>query len=132
MDIAIPKSLEALVRRKVEEGHYTTEAEVVADALRLMQVRDEVATGSSLHASMENTNLFAHMVNQMVAIGEESGSVDHMLGKVADFYEDEVDVAVAGLLTLMEPLMIAFLGGVVGGIVIAMYMPIFGLISKLT
>jgi type IV pilus assembly protein PilC len=68
----------------------------------------------------------------MISVGEATGALDTMLSKIADFYEEEVDVAVEGLLTLMEPLMIAFLGGAVGGIVIAMYMPIFDLISKLT
>ena len=72
------------------------------------------------------------MVVQMIGVGEATGALDTMLAKIADFYEEEVDVAVAGLLTLLEPIMIALLGGVVGGIVIAMYMPIFDLISKLT
>jgi type IV pilus assembly protein PilC len=72
------------------------------------------------------------MVTQMIAVGETTGALDTMLSKIADFYEDEVDTAVAGLLTLLEPIMIGFLGGVVGGIVIAMYLPIFDLISKLT
>jgi hypothetical protein len=72
------------------------------------------------------------MVVQMIGVGEATGALDTMLGKIADFYEEEVDTAVAGLLTLLEPIMIAFLGGVVGGIVIAMYLPIFDLISKLT
>ena len=76
--------------------------------------------------------MFPPMVVQMIGVGEATGALDTMLSKIADFYEEEVDVAVAGLLTLLEPIMIAFLGGVVGGIVIAMYMPIFGLISKLT
>ena len=95
----------------------------------IRQVRDEEATGSSLHVSMENTNLFAHMVNQMVAIGEESGAVDHMLGKVADFYEEEIDQAVNRLTSLMEPLIMSVLGVIVGGLVIAMYLPIFKLAS---
>ena len=68
---------------------------------------------------------------QMIAVGEATGALDTMLAKIADFYEEEVDAAVAGLLTLLEPLMMAVLGGIVGGIVIAMYMPIFALISKL-
>ena len=72
------------------------------------------------------------MVVQMIGVGEATGALDTMLSKIADFYEEEVDVAVAGLLTLLEPIMIALLGGIVGGIVIAMYMPIFALISKLT
>ena len=68
----------------------------------------------------------------MIGVGEATGALDTMLGKIADFYEEEVDVAVEGLLTLLEPALIAFLGGAVGGIVIAMYMPIFDLIGKLT
>jgi type IV pilus assembly protein PilC len=71
------------------------------------------------------------MVVQMINVGETTGALDTMLAKIADFYEEEVDAAVAGLLTLLEPLMMAVLGGIVGGIVIAMYMPIFALISKL-
>ncbi|MDD3650352.1 type II secretion system F family protein [Immundisolibacter sp.] len=95
----------------------------------IRRIRDDVATGSSLHVAMLNTNLFAHMVNQMVAIGEESGSVDHMLSKVADFYEDEVDQMVSRLTSLMEPLIMSVLGVIVGGLVIAMYLPIFKLAS---
>jgi type IV pilus assembly protein PilC len=72
------------------------------------------------------------MVVQMINVGETTGALDAMLAKIADFYEDEVDTAVAGLLTLMEPVMIAVLGVIVGGIVIAMYMPIFDMISKMT
>ena len=71
------------------------------------------------------------MVTQMISVGETTGALDTMLAKIADFYEEEVDVAVAGLLTLLEPVMIFFLGGIVGGIVIAMYLPIFDLISQL-
>lgn len=95
----------------------------------IRRIRDDVASGSSLHVAMLNTNLFAHMVNQMVAIGEESGSVDHMLSKVADFYEDEVDQMVSRLTSLMEPLIMSVLGVIVGGLVIAMYLPIFKLAS---
>ena len=76
--------------------------------------------------------VFPPMVTQMIGVGEATGALDTMLAKIADFYEEEVDTAVAGLLTLLEPIMIAFLGVVVGGIVIAMYLPIFDLISKLT
>ena len=72
------------------------------------------------------------MVTQMINVGETTGALDTMLGKIADFYEEEVDVAVAGMLTLMEPVMIAFLGVIVGGIVIAMYLPIFDLISRMS
>jgi type IV pilus assembly protein PilC len=74
---------------------------------------------------MRDTHLFPNMVVQMVAIGEESGSIDHMLGKVADFYEEEVDNAVDAMSSLMEPMIMAVLGVLIGGLVIAMYLPIF-------
>ena len=95
------------------------------DATR--KIQQEVSTGTSLTAAMGNANLFPTMVLQMCAIGEESGSVDHMLGKAADFYEAEVDEMVAGLSSLMEPIIIVFLGGLIGGIVVSMYLPIFKL-----
>jgi len=91
------------------------------------RIQQEVSTGSSLTAAMTNANVFPSMVLQMCAIGEESGAIDHMLGKAADFYEAEVDDMVAGLSSLMEPIIIVFLGTVVGGIVISMYLPIFKL-----
>ena len=91
----------------------------------IMKMRDEVATGTQLNVSMRNSGLFPNMVNQMVAIGEEAGSVDAMLGKVADFYEEEVDNAVDAMASLMEPLIMAVLGVLIGGLVIAMYLPIF-------
>ena len=90
-----------------------------------MVIKEEIATGTQLQASMSGTGLFPNMVIQMVAIGEESGEIDTMLGKVADWYEQEVDDAVAGLTSLLEPIIIAFLGVVIGGIVIGMYLPIF-------
>jgi type IV pilus assembly protein PilC len=89
------------------------------------QMRDEVATGTRLQRAMENTDLFPNMVNQMVAVGEESGSLDDMSAKVADFYEEEVDNAVDSMSSLLEPLIMAVLGVLVGGLVIAMYLPIF-------
>jgi type IV pilus assembly protein PilC len=92
-----------------------------------MRIQQEVSTGTSLTAAMTNTNVFPSMVLQMCAIGEESGSIDHMLGKAADFYEAEVDDMVAGLSSLMEPIIIVFLGSLIGGIVVAMYLPIFKL-----
>lgn len=92
-----------------------------------LKIQQEVSTGTSLTAAMSNANLFPTMVLQMCAIGEESGSVDHMLGKAADFYEAEVDEMVAGLSSLMEPIIIVFLGGLIGGIVVSMYLPIFKL-----
>lgn len=91
------------------------------------KIQSEVSTGTSLTAAMENSNVFPNMVTQMVSIGEESGSLDQMLGKVADFYEAEVDDAVASLSSLMEPLIMVILGVLIGGLVIAMYLPIFKL-----
>jgi len=91
----------------------------------ILRMRDEIATGSQLQSSMRDTNLFPNMVVQMVAIGEESGSIDHMLSKVADFYEEEVDNAVDAMSSLMEPMIMAVLGVLIGGLVIAMYLPIF-------
>ncbi|MEO9102334.1 MAG: type II secretion system F family protein [Burkholderiaceae bacterium] len=91
------------------------------------KIQQEVSTGTSLTAAMGNANLFPSMVLQMCAIGEESGSIDHMLGKAADFYESEVDDMVAGLSSLMEPIIIVILGGLIGGIVVSMYLPIFKL-----
>ncbi|WP_045225534.1 type II secretion system F family protein [Methyloterricola oryzae] len=93
----------------------------------VLQMRDEVSTGHQLQMTMRQTNLFPNMVIQMVAIGEESGSIDSMLSKVADFFEEEVDNAVDSLSSLLEPMIMAFLGVVVGGLVIAMYLPIFKL-----
>jgi len=90
-------------------------------------MRDEVATGQRLQQSMENTDLFPNMVIQMIAVGEESGSLDEMSAKVADFYEEDVDNAVDNLSSLLEPLIMAILGVMVGGLVIAMYLPIFKL-----
>ncbi len=90
-----------------------------------MKMRDEIATGTQLQSSMRDTGLFPNMVVQMVAIGEESGAIDTMLGKVADWYEQEVDDAVEGLTSLLEPMIMAFLGVVIGTIVIGMYLPIF-------
>jgi type IV pilus assembly protein PilC len=92
-----------------------------------VKIQQEVSTGTSLTAAMSNVHLFPSMVLQMCAIGEESGSIDHMLGKAADFYESEVDDMVAGLSSLMEPIIIVVLGTIVGGIVISMYLPIFKL-----
>ena len=89
------------------------------------KIQQEVSTGTALTAAMGNANLFPSMVLQMCAIGEESGSIDHMLGKCADFYEAEVDDMVAGISSLMEPIIIVVLGTVIGGIVVAMYLPIF-------
>ncbi|MBM2829300.1 MAG: Type secretion system domain protein [Gammaproteobacteria bacterium] len=90
-----------------------------------MKIRDEISTGTQLQSAMRDTGLFPNMVVQMVAIGEESGAIDTMLGKVADWYEQEVDDAVSALTSLLEPMIMAFLGVVIGGLVIGMYLPIF-------
>ena len=103
---------------------------VVEEAI--LKTRKSIERGETISAPLRETGVFPPMVTQMIAVGETTGALDTMLAKIADFYEEEVDTAVAGLLTLLEPIMIAFLGGIVGGIVIAMYMPIFDLISKLT
>ncbi len=96
-------------------------------AVATEKIQQEVSTGTSLTVAMSDTHVFPSMVIQMCAIGEESGSIDHMLGKAADFYEAEVDEAVAGLSSLMEPIIIVFLGTLIGGIVVSMYLPIFKL-----
>lgn len=92
-----------------------------------LRIRDEVSTGQRLQRTMESTGLFPNMVIQMIAVGEESGSLDEMASKVADFYEADVDAAVDGMSSLLEPLIMAILGVLVGGMVIAMYLPIFKL-----
>ncbi|MFG6463568.1 type II secretion system F family protein [Roseateles sp. DXS20W] len=89
------------------------------------QIQRDVSTGSALTTSMQTTGIFPTMVLQMASIGEESGSLDHMLAKAAEFYEDEVDEAVKALSSLMEPFIIVILGGLIGGIVVSMYLPIF-------
>jgi len=103
---------------------------VIEDAVLL--TRKSIERGETISVPLRETAVFPSMVVQMIGVGEATGALDTMLAKIADFYEEEVDAAVAGLLTLLEPIMIAFLGVIVGGIVIAMYLPIFDLISKLT
>jgi type IV pilus assembly protein PilC len=103
---------------------------IIEDAI--LVTRAGIERGETVSGPLAGTNVFPSMVVQMINVGETTGALDTMLGKIADFYEEEVDTAVAGLLTLMEPIMIALLGVVVGGIVIAMYLPIFDLISRLT
>ncbi|HEY7379391.1 MAG TPA: type II secretion system F family protein, partial [Steroidobacteraceae bacterium] len=93
----------------------------------VLKMKDEVSTGQRLQRAMENTGLFPNMVVQMIAVGEESGSLDEMSGKVATFYEADVDNAVDSMSSLLEPLIMAILGVLVGGLVIAMYLPIFKL-----
>ena len=103
---------------------------IIEDAI--MAVRKGVESGLTVAQPLKESGVFPSMVVQMIGVGEQTGALDNMLGKIADFYEEEVDQAVANLLTLMEPVMILFLGVTVGGIVIAMYLPLFDLISKLT
>ena len=102
---------------------------VIEDAV--MTARVAIEAGASVSGPLQDTKVFPLMVTQMVNIGETTGALDTMLEKIADFYEEEVDAAISGMLTLLEPMMIAFLGVVVGGIVIAMYMPIFDLIGRM-
>ena len=98
----------------------------------ITKVRVGVERGESFVDPLKATDVFPNMVAQMIGIGEQTGALDAMLGKIADFYEQEVDSAIANLLTLMEPLLIGFLGVTIGSIVIAMYMPLFTLIGKLS
>jgi type IV pilus assembly protein PilC len=93
----------------------------------VLRMRDEISTGMRMQRAMENTGLFPNMVVQMIAVGEESGSLDEMAGKVADFYESDVDAAVDALSSLLEPMIMVILGTLVGGMVVAMYLPIFKL-----
>jgi type IV pilus assembly protein PilC len=97
----------------------------------LSQVRKALEQGKNLADPLKETNVFPGMVTQMIGVGEQTGAMDAMLQKIADFYEDEVDAAVKDLLAALEPAMIVFLGVVVGGIVISMYLPLFSLIGKL-
>jgi type IV pilus assembly protein PilC len=103
---------------------------IIEDAI--LKVRAGVERGESFVEPLKATEVFPHMVGQMIGIGEQTGALDAMLGKIADFYEQEVDAAIANLLTLIEPLLIGFLGVTIGSIVIAMYLPLFTLIGKLS
>ena len=98
----------------------------------IISIRTAVEQGKSFVEPLRAAEIFPHMVSQMVGIGEQTGALDSMLGKIADFYEQEVDAAIANLLTLMEPALIGFLGVTIGGIVISMYLPMFSLIGKLS
>jgi type IV pilus assembly protein PilC len=103
---------------------------VLEDAL--MKVRKAVEEGRTIVDPLKESGVFPNMVTQMIGVGEATGAMDAMLQKIADFYEDEVDAATKNMLTLLEPIMIAFLGVAVGGIVISLYMPLFSMIAKLT
>jgi len=103
---------------------------VIENAVK--HVRARIERGETIAAPLRNTGVFPAMVSQMIGAGESTGALDTMLGKIADFYEEEVDIAIAGLLTLLEPVLIAVLGVIVGGIVISMYLPLFSIISQLS
>ena len=96
-----------------------------------MATRKSIEAGKTIAKPLEATKVFPPMVTQMIAVGEETGALDTMLSKIADFYEDEVDTAVENLMSLLEPVMIVFLGVVIGGIVVSMYLPMFDLINKI-
>ena len=98
----------------------------------IMETRTSIEQGKTIVEPLRESGVFPTMVTQMVAVGEQTGALDNMLTKVAEFFEDEVDAAVADLLTAIEPIMILVLGVIVGGIVISMYLPLFSLISKLS
>jgi type IV pilus assembly protein PilC len=98
----------------------------------LMKVRKAVEEGRTIVDPLKESGVFPNMVTQMIGVGEATGAMDAMLQKIADFYEDEVDVATKNMLTLLEPLLIGFLGVVVGGIVISLYLPLFSMIAKLS
>ncbi|HEV8119702.1 MAG TPA: type II secretion system F family protein, partial [Candidatus Polarisedimenticolia bacterium] len=102
---------------------------IVEDAI--MATRKSIEEGKTISGPLEETGVFPSMVVQMISVGEQTGALDNMLSKIADFYEDEVDEAVANLMALLEPIMILFLGVMIGGIVISMYMPMFSLIGKI-
>jgi type IV pilus assembly protein PilC len=99
--------------------------------LSILEVRKQVEEGKNMAEPLKATNQFPPMVVQMIGVGEATGAMDTMLSKIAEFYEEEVDIAVAGMMKLIEPIMILFLGIVVGGVVISMYLPMFSMISKI-
>jgi len=100
---------------------------VIHDAI--MASRSSIAGGDTIAAPLDKSGVFPPMVISMIAVGEQTGGLDEMLSRIADFYDDEVDVAVGGLLSLLEPIMIMFLGVIVGGMIVAMYLPIFGMMQ---
>ena len=102
---------------------------IIEDAI--IKVRAGVERGENFVDPLKATNVFPHMVSQMIGVGEQTGALDAMLGKIADFYEDEVDQAIADILSMIEPMLILFLGVTIGSIVISMYLPLFTLIGKL-
>ena len=97
----------------------------------IMTTRKSIERGETISAPLRETAIFPSMVVQMISVGEQTGALDAMLSKIADFYEDEVDEAVENLMALLEPVMILFLGIMIGGIVISMYMPMFSLLGKI-
>ena len=120
-EVAILESLDITAR--------TSGNAVIEEAI--LRVRKEVEEGKTVAEPLARTEQFPPMVCQMIGVGEQTGAMDTMLSKIADFYEDEVDAAVEGMMSLIEPVMIAFLGVVIGTIVVAMYLPMFSLISQI-
>jgi type IV pilus assembly protein PilC len=97
----------------------------------ILEVRSSIAEGQTIAEPLSENDIFPRMVVQMISVGEATGALDTMLGKIADFYEDEVDAAVDALTSMLEPLLMVFLGGAIGGLVIAMYLPIFKMAAAL-
>ena len=130
----VSRTLETLLNSGVEIiESMTITAKTSGNAIiedTILRSRASVQEGKPLGESWEEEKIFPYMVTQMVSVGEQTGALSSMLGKIADFYDDEVDHAVTALVALMEPILILFLGGLIGGIVIAMYMPLFSIISQ--
>jgi type IV pilus assembly protein PilC len=97
----------------------------------ILEVRSSIAEGQPIAEPLSENDIFPNMVVQMIAVGEATGALDTMLGKIADFYDDEVDTAVDAMTSMLEPLLMVFLGGSIGGLVIAMYLPIFGMAAAM-
>ena len=127
----VPVSAVVIDARAEPEVPAATLAAVARLGRDVPVVYASVEEGKTISEPLGDTDVFPAMVVQMIAVGEQTGALDTMLSKIAEFYEEEVDIAVAGLMKLLEPIMIAILGVVIGGIVIAMYMPMFSLISQL-
>ena len=116
-------------RVKVMDATHLTGNMVIEEAILLSRLR--VSEGKTLAGPLIETGVFPHMVNQMIAVGEQTGQLDQMLNKIADFYDDEVDVAVGSLTSLIEPVMMVGIGGTVGVVLVAMYLPIFSIAGKI-
>jgi type IV pilus assembly protein PilC len=131
----VTRTLETLLNSGVEIiESMTITAKTAGNAIiedTVLRSRHSVQEGKPLGQSWEEEKIFPFMVTQMVNVGEQTGALSNMLGKIADFYDEEVNLAVDALVAMMEPILILFLGGIVGGVIIAMYMPMFDIIGKL-